>query len=141
MIEQAEKVGSSQCRDHSHPVFKLTLKESKSAEGQILSALLAQRVVDPGHRARSASPAGFPNLAAPPPAGYPSVSLRGPRGGITGGVHVGPTSVAYWPVGDGSWRCVGWGDCLNLASQVSGGHWECVSGWGTGDMVCTWTPW
>jgi hypothetical protein len=28
MIEQAEHVGSRPCEDHSHPVFRITLKES-----------------------------------------------------------------------------------------------------------------
>ena len=28
MIEQAERRGESRCKDHSHPVFAITLKES-----------------------------------------------------------------------------------------------------------------
>ena len=42
MIEQAEHLGQNTCKDHSHPMFMITLKEAKSPEAQILSALLAQ---------------------------------------------------------------------------------------------------
>ena len=42
MIEQAEHLGQNACKDHSHPVVKITLKEAKNPEAQILSALLAQ---------------------------------------------------------------------------------------------------
>jgi hypothetical protein len=125
MIEQAERVGSSQCKDHSHPVFKLILKESKNSEAQILSALLAQR--------------GAAQHARPIPTEFSQIGRRGPFGGDPG-FRAPTTNVAFWPVGDGSWRCVGWGDCLNLASQVSGGHFKCEPGWATGEMVCTWTP-
>jgi hypothetical protein len=47
MIEQAENLGQSGCKDHSHPVFKIILKESKNPEAQILSALLAQPMPTP----------------------------------------------------------------------------------------------
>ena len=134
MIEQAERVGSSKCKDHSHPVFKLTLKESKSADAQILSALLAQR-----SSGGLAGPIPGGPMQAPPSAGYSQIGSRGPFGGLPGGVHVGPTSVAYWPVGDGRWQCVGWMDCLRLAG-VMRCNWECHEGWATGDLVCFCTP-
>jgi len=47
MIEQAENLGQSGCKDHSHPVVKITLKEAKNPEAQILSALLAQPMAVP----------------------------------------------------------------------------------------------
>jgi len=134
MIEQAERVGSSKCKDHSHPVFKLTLKESRSAEAQILSALLGQRA-----SAGRAGPILAGPMQGPTPAGYSRIGGPGPRGGISGGVHVGPTSVAYWPVGDGRWQCVGWGDCLRLAGDIRC-NFECYEGWVTGELVCFCTP-
>jgi hypothetical protein len=42
MIEQAEHLGQHMCKEHSHPVIKIALKEAKDPQTQILSALLAQ---------------------------------------------------------------------------------------------------
>jgi hypothetical protein len=43
MIEHAEHVGQNACKDHSHPIMKITLKEPKDPVAQIYSALLAQQ--------------------------------------------------------------------------------------------------
>ena len=32
MIDQAEQLGMTACKDHSHPVFKITLKEATTPE-------------------------------------------------------------------------------------------------------------
>jgi hypothetical protein len=143
MIKKAERVGSSKCKDHSHPVFKLTLKEWKNAVAKVLSALLAQRAS--GERAGAIiadRPAVGPfPVQGPWPAAFPQMARRGPRGWLPGGgAQVGPTSVAYWPVGDGRFACSGWADCLQLAGDVRCGGWHCEPGWVTGDMVCTCTP-
>jgi hypothetical protein len=42
MIEKAERRGERRCKDHSHPVFALTLKESDHGEVRTLAALLMQ---------------------------------------------------------------------------------------------------
>lgn len=42
IIEEAELIGRRACQGHFHAIMKITLKELKSPEGQILSALLAQ---------------------------------------------------------------------------------------------------
>jgi hypothetical protein len=47
MIHQAEQLGSSRCKDHSHPVFRLRLKEPDTPEAEILYALLAQQSSSP----------------------------------------------------------------------------------------------
>ncbi|MGB6582350.1 MAG: hypothetical protein WBF34_31015 [Streptosporangiaceae bacterium] len=87
MIEKAERVASSKCKDHSHPVFKLILKESTSAEVQVLSALLAQRAS--GEHAVAIiddRPAVGPfPIQSPQSAGFPQMASRGPRGGFPGG--------------------------------------------------------
>jgi hypothetical protein len=41
LIDHAEHVGQRSCRDHVHPVCKVTLKEPKDPTAQILSSLLA----------------------------------------------------------------------------------------------------
>ena len=47
MIETAEHIGRQTCRDHSHPLFQLTLKEPKDPQAKLLLALVAagQRMV------------------------------------------------------------------------------------------------
>jgi hypothetical protein len=47
LIERAEEVGRSQCRDHSHPVFRLSLKASDDPTAQVLAALLASSPSSP----------------------------------------------------------------------------------------------
>lgn len=42
MIEKAEHRSTTRCKEHSHPVLALTLKEPKDPEAKILLALLAQ---------------------------------------------------------------------------------------------------
>lgn len=42
MIEEAELLGQRSCRDHTHPMMRITLKEPGDPEGRILLALLAQ---------------------------------------------------------------------------------------------------
>src|ERR1022692_3792901 len=44
LIDQAEHLGQRSCKDHVHPVFKITLKEPKDPTAQILGSLLATPV-------------------------------------------------------------------------------------------------
>lgn len=39
MIEEAEQIGKNICKDHSHPVMRITLKEPKNQEAKIFAAL------------------------------------------------------------------------------------------------------
>jgi len=55
-IEKAEQLGKAPCKDHWHPVFKLTLKEPKDAEAKVFAALLA----------------AVPQGGGRPPQGWPS---------------------------------------------------------------------
>jgi hypothetical protein len=63
MIEQAEHVGSRPCEDHSHPVFRITLKESDDPQAKLLGQLLSAQ----------------PDLGRPVPP-PPSSRVYGPRG-------------------------------------------------------------
>lgn len=47
MIESADHLGQRPCRDHSHPIMRITLKEPKDAQGRILAALLTQATPSP----------------------------------------------------------------------------------------------
>jgi hypothetical protein len=131
MIDQAEKIGSSRCKDHSHPVFKLQLKEPKTPETRILYSLLAQRTSAPG-----LSPMPMGSMQ---PAQLPQIGRRGPLGGALP-VHPPATNVAYWPVGDGRYGCSGWLDCLHMAGDIRCADIQCYTGWATGDLVCFCTP-
>lgn len=42
LIDEAEHLGQQPCRDHAHPVFKVTLKEPKDPAARVLASLLAQ---------------------------------------------------------------------------------------------------
>ena len=41
MIEEAEKIGKNTCKDHSHPVMRITFKKPENPESQIFLALLS----------------------------------------------------------------------------------------------------
>lgn len=41
MIQSAEKIGDAPCRDHSHPLVKITLEKPQDKRQQVLLALLA----------------------------------------------------------------------------------------------------
>ena len=47
MIEHADHIGRQACRDHSHPVMRISLKEPEDSEGKIFSVLLAQATQNP----------------------------------------------------------------------------------------------
>ena len=72
MIERADQEGQRPCRDHTHPVMRITLKEPKDAQAKILWALLAQAAPPsptqlPANVALPGSPSsaqGFPGPAS-----------------------------------------------------------------------------
>src|SRR5919204_5438697 len=43
IIERAEHLGSRRCDDHSHPVFRVTLKESDDPQAKLLGSLSGSR--------------------------------------------------------------------------------------------------
>lgn len=47
VIEEAEQIGQRACREHSHPIMRITLKEPEDATGKILLALLLQSEESP----------------------------------------------------------------------------------------------
>jgi hypothetical protein len=47
LIKSAVQVGDSRCRDHSHPVFRLSFNESDDPAAQVLAALLASSAPSP----------------------------------------------------------------------------------------------
>lgn len=144
MIERADNIGQSSCKEHTHPLVRIRLKESKSPEAQILAALLARpqptspQPTSPqlGHPSLQPRPGGAPRgLPAPP--WVPK--LAGGGFGPYGVNEVGP-SVGFWPdtcQGRGCWRCAGWWDCFNMITVLGcRGGVKCYEGWVTGDTVC-----
>jgi len=72
-IDAAVHLGESSCDDHSHPIFKVTLKEPADPEAKLLASLLTA----PG-RARRLSPVQ-PWPQSPGPWAAPSGPWRGPQ--------------------------------------------------------------
>lgn len=65
LIEKAEQLGKAPCKDHWHPIFRLTLKEPKDAEARVFAALLAA-VPQGGGRPSQGWPAGGPPMQPQP---------------------------------------------------------------------------
>lgn len=61
VIEKAEQLGKAPCKDHWHPVFKLTPREPKDAEAKVFAALLAA-VPQGGGRPPQGWPAEVPQM-------------------------------------------------------------------------------
>jgi hypothetical protein len=107
LIEQAEHVGVRPCDDHSHPVFRIMLRESDDPQAKLLGQLLATQ------------PRPIPRMPAPgrrmpsPPFGPASRAAAG------GGIHDSCLWVCDWLVRE----CVGFGgnyeECLNLRATCS----------------------
>jgi hypothetical protein len=81
MIEHAEHVGQQTCKDHTHPIMRLTLKTSDNPEQQILMALLAQV---PAGTAMPPSMVGLPGTSTGFP-GYPGRTFRPGAAQLGGG--------------------------------------------------------
>jgi hypothetical protein len=81
LIASAERVGDRPCRDHSHPVFRLVLKESDDPSAKLLAAVVAsfRRT-----RPTPVAPRG-PRLPYAPPHRY----LARPNGPGGGGLQDG----------------------------------------------------
>ena len=77
LIKSAVQVGHRRCRDHSHPVFRLTFNESDDPTAQVLAALLASSAPSPMH---TAGQTAFP----PPLAGSFPVETQLRQGGGLG---------------------------------------------------------
>jgi hypothetical protein len=85
MIEQAEHLGQTACKDHSHAVMRITVKESNDPEAQIYRALLTQ-LVSTAAQTGPVSPVGWPG---PDLQNRVRVQGEGPYGGSLAGVRGG----------------------------------------------------
>jgi len=105
MIEQAEHIGARPCDDHSHPLFRFTLRESDDPQAKLLAQLLASQ------------PHGRPPHLHRRPAGPPR---PGRRRGVSARMAQEPVLHDYcmyacdWLVRE----CIGfggsWESCINL---------------------------
>jgi hypothetical protein len=132
LIECAEHVGQRACKDHAHPVMKITLKEPKDPVAQIYSALLAQPASAqagpmPAQGWPSSVPQGYPVIQGGGVYGSPLMSVRG-----NGRTTASPASSiprmstrlggGGFPGGGGinAWGC--WDSCCE--STCKAGHYE-----------------
>ena len=75
-IKSAESVGNSSCKDHSHPIVRVSFAEPDSAEGKLFLALLSKANQKIQHLSQVMVPAGS---TEPVPAGTGSVTSLAPR--------------------------------------------------------------
>lgn len=124
MIEHADHVGQRPCRDHSHPVMRITVKEPKDSTGKVLRALLSQSEVSSPMESSGAS------ARLPGPIYESRASPFGERSqrDIPGVVYFDDSPQRPSPTG--GWRC------------APGASYECGSLLGGGTMICcdNWIP-
>lgn len=128
MIESADQEGQRPCRDHSHPVMRITLKEPKDAQGKILLALLTQtatRVSAEKPHAASFPVTQFQGEGIPAPGSF---APHHPGRDIPGVVYFDDSPQRPSPTG--GWRC------------APGASYECGTLLGGGTMICcdNWIP-
>jgi hypothetical protein len=106
LIEQAEHVGSRPCKDHAHPVFRITLRESEDPQATLLARLLA---AGPEPRLRQLPP-GF---------GAPAPHRRAAAARFGLGLHDPCLHMCDWLVRE----CIGFGGdydtCIGLRATCS----------------------
>jgi hypothetical protein len=131
LIEGATQVGSSPCRDHTHPVFKITLRASDDPAAQVLSSLLAAQSAPPmhGHPERLMSEPSMRRRPAGPPNHSHDQMYAAMRLGGGVGVGIGPGG------GLNAWGCFqSW--CCSCGWHVDRyGNWNCC------DEPCTRCIW
>jgi hypothetical protein len=107
LIENAEHIGARPCEDHSHPVFRITLRESDDPQAKLLGQLLATH-------ARATPRIPPPGRRLPPPRFGPASRAAG-----LGGIHDSCLWACDWLVRE----CVGFGgnyeECLSLRATCS----------------------
>jgi hypothetical protein len=101
LIQSAVQVGKSACRDHSHPVFRLSLKESDDPAARVLAALMASSARSP----TLANQTAFPGLPADP---FTAEARLGQGGGLGLGYDTRCVRSCQWDcgaVGFPPWAC------------------------------------
>ncbi len=108
IIERAEHIGTRPCEDHSHPVLRITLKETNDPQAKLLGAMVGT--------GRS-------------PVGTTLPMRRSPRGGLrprglaqrtAASIHSGgPFAALCWGGCDLAWiDCIGFGGDVELCASI-----------------------
>jgi hypothetical protein len=144
IIEDAQKLGSARCRDHSHPVFRLKLSEGKSPEARAFAELLA--AMTPTGRPLEQATQGLPY--GPPAAmaqsdfgtadlpGMPMAMGRGSGLGDVPGGTGGVSALAITYCRNPRWA---WAIPNTICADCAVFRIRCIKGYG-----CFWeqvTPW
>lgn len=131
LIEEAEHLGQQTCKDHTHPLFRISLNEPKDPTAKIFAALLgaagSHPVIAGGGMTHATRPSmqRAPGMNGPLQDGQPMAtqSMRrtggfggfGGHGGFGGGLNAWGcweseccdcTMEECWPTGDGRQVCV-----------------------------------
>ena len=151
LINQAEHLSQRACKDHVHPVFKVTLKVSKDPTAQILSSLLATPMPSQPLPGTLPAPGWQPSMTQAPPWFRHSAVSRRP--GASGNLMSrGSSNVPYPTPGvsrilrqpstgtfpGGNAGIFGEWGCIDLPWQCCDyGHYEC---YGPNDDESQWGP-
>jgi hypothetical protein len=98
LIEEAQQIGQQRCKDHSHPVFEIKLKESNDPEAKVLASVLSQRYL--GGQPSTPYPTAIMDSQ-----GFNSVPGAGPAD------PVGTSYRRRGPIGAGEYGCCRWSCC------------------------------
>lgn len=125
LIEVADHVGEARCKDHSHPVFRIVLKESNDPIARVLAQLISQIGAQrtQGARPSHTNVHEYPEMSPPFEGGQPGFPhSRMPR---RSGFSPFGTSVGNFGVGGlggggfGAWGC--WDSCCE--TRCAAGRW------------------
>lgn len=165
IIAQAQLLGQARCRDHVHPLFDITLKETQDPAARILAAVLAQSSLSPSHGrggrqgqgqggacSRGPMPPGMgaePPMGASDPSGSPfDPALQRSRPPGASGTPGTPDSSGQpqtsaliggggFDIGGGGLYAWGcWDSCCE--SRCAAGHWVRNYALGRWQWVCDW---
>lgn len=110
LIERAERMGSRPCKDHAHPVFRLTLKNPKDPQAQLYASLLAQHSAGAGMSPAAPFQGGNAPVAQGPAGFQPMAGVGMPGQPMTGmgpgqSTRIGTGGLGGFGGGLGAWGC------------------------------------
>jgi len=138
LIEDVEMIKTIPCKDHSHPLVKLNMKNPKTPEGKIFLALLeGMKQRNEGHQPQPGMQAPWPTHPKSSPSmrrspGFGASQFGGSRlGGIGIGGGLGYGCSEY------GCTCTGVFDCIQMCEETDTCWWgKCVEQ--NGRLYCPW---
>jgi hypothetical protein len=102
IIEEAELLGQTQCKDHQHPLFKLMLQKPNDEFGKAVLSILAQ------FASRSHPAAAQNTQNAVPPRAPKGPQIQPYRRGLAGSAQTGHGGISPGTNAEPLWCCCTW---------------------------------